>query len=417
MMNASAKSWSIGQFMRMLEKGTITYSNIYQRSYSWDRECECNLIASYVENYKIPPITCNRHTIAEDGTPMKNSIFDLLNGKQRITATFKYTSNEFPISDLRILQVNPEDSLTFTDEEKELLKYHVDDEGRERIDINGLYFEQLPSIIQTVVLARTLTCEYYDDLSKNEERQIIINANRGKKMSTAETTRIEMKSFVQILRIAEHPVFKVALTQKAIESYWNEKLVEQTYMMLYAKKVDFSTKAFRAFIINAEMTEEEESVLVSVFDRVLAIYDIVKEDSTKVAKNRILGKTHMTSMANIIRRSIIEDVPVNKVAMWLEYFYSGKRRASIDEGYNDNAGKATATSKSIGIRLDALERSYEEFIVGGKEIPTVDFKPVKPVRKSSSAEVLRTVVGEENEEESETETNSVLTDMNPSENE
>ena len=148
-MAAAAKVWSLEQMLRMLEKGTMTYSNIYQRSYVWDRETECNLVASFVEGRDIPAITANRHVgdDKKDGT-----LFDLLNGKQRMTASELFTKDKFEISNLRKLRLNPEDAIEFTEEEKELVHYGVDENGREMIDINGLTFSKLPEILQHVIM-------------------------------------------------------------------------------------------------------------------------------------------------------------------------------------------------------------------------------------------------------------------------
>lgn len=129
-MAASAKVWSLDQMLRMLEKGTMTYSNIYQRSYVWDREAECNLIASFVEGRDIPAITANRHV---DEGNKSGTLFDLLNGKQRLTASSLFKNNKFPISDLRRLKLNPEDAVELTEEEKEHLHYYVDKKGEKSL--------------------------------------------------------------------------------------------------------------------------------------------------------------------------------------------------------------------------------------------------------------------------------------------
>lgn len=399
-MAAAAKVWALDQMLRMLEKGTMTYSNIYQRSYVWDRETECNLIASLIEGRDIPAITANRHITANktDGT-----LFDLLNGKQRLTASEKFKNNEFQIADLRKLKLSKEDAIDLSPEEKESVHYYVDEEGREVIDINGLYFKDLPEILQRIILSRGIRIEYHDNMSREDERQTIINANSGKGMTTAEKLRVEMASFEQVVELAKHPIFQSALTAKAIAGYWNEKLVEQIYCMLYMDEPALDIKSFRPFIRDAEFTEEQVETIQKILDRLLEIYKIVSEnDKIKSAKTRILGKVHIITVAQFIKKSLDENVPVERMAAWMEYFFSGRKRATISDVYNEWASRNTNQKKSIEQRLNAMAESYDKYVTNGEEIPEV-IKPVKATKPAAKKETIRTVVNEESINKEETE--------------
>jgi len=399
-MAAAAKVWSLEQMLRMLEKGTMTYSNIYQRSYVWDRETECNLVASFVEGRDIPAITANRH-VGDD--KKAGTLFDLLNGKQRMTASELFTKDKFEISNLRKLRLNPEDAIEFTEEEKELVHYGVDENGREMIDINGLTFSKLPEILQHVIMGRMIRIEYHDNMSREDERLTIINANSGKGMTTAEKLRVEMASFEEVIELAKHPVFQSALSEKAIASYWNEKLVEQIYCMLYMDEPALDIKSFRPFIRDAEFTEEQVETIQKILDRLLEIYKIVSEnDKIKSAKTRILGKVHIITVAQFIKKSLDENVPVERMATWMEYFFSGKKRATISDVYNEWASRNTNQKKSIEQRLNAMAESYDKYVTNGEEIPEV-IKPVKATKSAAKKETIRTVVNEESINKEETE--------------
>ena len=75
MIAQAAKTWNVLQFVKMVEHGTITFSNIYQRSYVWDKDRECKLFASLVESFPIPAINASRHTAEKKGDP---GVYDLL---------------------------------------------------------------------------------------------------------------------------------------------------------------------------------------------------------------------------------------------------------------------------------------------------------------------------------------------------
>ena len=411
-MSASAKVWPLSQMLRMLEKGTMSYSNIYQRCYVWDRETECNLMATLIEGRDIPAITANHIVNQEENT----NYYDLLNGKQRITASQLFRDNQYPISNLRKLKVNPEDAIDFTDEEKELLHYEVDEKGSVLIDVNGFYFKDLPPILQNTMMSRMIRIEYRDNMSREDERQTIINANSGKGMTTAEKLRVEMASFEQIINLAKHPVFTVALTEKAIAGYWNEKIVEQIYCMLYMDEPALDTKSLRPFIREAVMTPEQEKEISAILDRFLDIYEDVMTRNMRYAKARILGKIHMVSMAPFIKRSIDEDVPLERMARFMEYFFSGKKRATLSNEYNEWASTNTAQKKSIEKRFTAVNAYYEEYIVGEKEIPEVIYSEPKKAGKEKE-KVIRTVVTSDlTEKSAESANDDTGNDLNVTEN-
>ena len=108
MIAQAAKTWNVLQFVKMVEHGTITFSNIYQRSYVWDKDRECKLFASLVESFPIPAINASRHTAEKKGDP---GVYDLLNGKQRVTALTKIFGGEVRCQNLWRLRLNPEDPL------------------------------------------------------------------------------------------------------------------------------------------------------------------------------------------------------------------------------------------------------------------------------------------------------------------
>jgi len=370
----AAKSWTVKQLLKMLEGETISFSDIYQRSYVWDISRESNLIGSLIENYAIPALSCNRN-VPQAGSKDKAQ-YNLLNGKQRLSALDRIVKDQVKMQDVRRLKLDPEYPLTFTDEEKTLLQWIVE-EGEQTIDINGLSFGEFPKELQDLILGRMLRVEYYENMTREEERQMIINLNSGKGMSNIERDRIEMASFIEILRIASHPIFKVALSESAIARYFNEDISRKAYVMLHMAEPNFNTKVLRPYMRDAIVTLEQEQEIVDVFDRILAAYDIVKERNAKISK-RFVVKIHITNMVPVIKRSLDENVPLERMAKWLEYFFSGKKSASISDVYNHNSGTNTGAAQSIRLRVAELTKSYEEFIVKGSVIPDIEQRVVKP---------------------------------------
>ena len=111
------------------ESNTITISVFYenyllnkynfdpacQRKSVWNEERESFLIDSIMKNFSIPPIFLHQKINDENG----KTIYDVIDGKQRLTSIIKFIENKIPLPD----------------------DYSDDDFGDERL--NGLKFEDL----------------------------------------------------------------------------------------------------------------------------------------------------------------------------------------------------------------------------------------------------------------------------------
>ena len=355
MIAQAAKTWNVLQFVKMVEHGTITFSNIYQRSYVWDKDRECKLFASLVESFPIPAINASRHTAEKKGDP---GVYDLLNGKQRVTALTKIFGGEVRCQNLWRLRLNPEDPIDLTDEEKEFLKYGEEyDEGQliHTIDVNGLTYNELPLSIRTVMASRMMRIEYNDNLTREEERRIIINANSGKGMSAIERTRIEMRSFETLLKLSKHPIFN-CLSESAIKGYVNEDICLKMWIVLYTEDPSLETKEVRPLARTAIITEDQMKEIWSILCR---LEEIAKRVDKPNVKKRILARLHMSTLAPIVKRSIDDQISIEEMTYWLSHFFSGTKRASINEKYNEAARISTAQRGSVRTRLHELEEAYE----------------------------------------------------------
>lgn len=65
----------------------------------------------------------------------------------------------------------------------------------------------------------------------------------------------------------------------------------------------------------------------------------------------------------IIHQSIVDAIEVEKVAAWIEEFFSPIKEASIMEKYNKNAKIGSAKAEAIKAREDALEESYSRYMM------------------------------------------------------
>ena len=87
--------------------------------------------------------------------------------------------------------------------------------------------------------------------------------------------------------------------------------------------------------------------------------EIAKRVDKPNVKKRILARLHMSTLAPIVKRSINDQISIEEMTDWLSHFFSGTKRASINEKYNEAARISTAQRGSVRTRLHELEEAYE----------------------------------------------------------
>lgn len=83
--------WTIQTILRMHGGKEIVLQPDYQRFYIWDSKKEQGLIDTILREYPVPPIWVWRHF-----TDGKKSIYEIIDGQQRLTCIKRYLANEFP---------------------------------------------------------------------------------------------------------------------------------------------------------------------------------------------------------------------------------------------------------------------------------------------------------------------------------
>ena len=322
-------TWTAKQLDKMSRKGTINFDNSVQRGYVWDVARKSLLIHSMLVGYPIPPL----YAAKNDNT------YDMLDGKQRTSSISDYLWGNFALAE--VPEVELEDGTT--------------------IDISGKLFSELPEELQDVILSYTLTVYYFDGITDDEVAEMFFRLNNGKAMTAIELTRVKAKSLAAIKSLADHQVFKDALTEKALSKYTNEDMVIKSWAMLYVQDPSFETKDLRPMIETADITEEEQEELNRVFDRMLEVSKRVEDHNPRIAK-RILTRTHFISLVPIIAQSIKDNKQPEQIAEFVEHFFAGKRQTTISKDYNNNATRGSAKREAIRKRRAALENSFRSYV-------------------------------------------------------
>lgn len=322
---------TVRAYIEKIEIGEITFDIDIQRAYVWkDVEQKSGLIQSLIVNDIIPPFIFNK----VDG------VFEGMDSKQRSYTIHKFLKDEFVLKGVVPIEVINEDG--------EL----------EELDINGLKYSQLPECIQNAIKEYNLSIWYLTDADQEQVSRNFCNLNNGKSINAATLNRIKAKSKNQITKMSKHPIFKEALSQTALDGHVDEDLVIKAHALLYADEPSTDTKWIRPYMKVVDITETEEKELISVFDVIMKIHNLIEDK--KVAK-RIYTRTHMISIVPVIAQSIADRRTDKEMMEWFIHFFAGKKSATISSVYNSAAGSGSGKKDAVKKRLDEIKKSYDNF--------------------------------------------------------
>lgn len=333
-------------FVKMNEKGTLSFDNAYQRAFCWKNTAKDNkmsmLVDSMLRGFAVPPMYCNCIKEAD-----KDAIYDFIDGRQRTTTVIKFLNNEFELIGLD----------TFEDED-----------GNE-MDLNGLTFSQLPEDMQDVFKTYSFTVYYYENMDNDTFAEMFSRLNNGAQMKAIEKTRVAAKSFNTIKELGNHELFDIALTENAKRNYTNEDIAIKTHMMLYNDRPCLDTKEIRPYVVETEFTDEEADMINTVFDTILACYNNIREAANendvktynKIAK-RLITRTHLISVTPLVRDCLENGVSTDTLTKFFLTFFNGRRSATNDARYNSHCTSGSGHETAVEARLNAINEAWNNFI-------------------------------------------------------
>lgn len=331
------------QISKMIDNGLIVFDSLIQRGLVWNNDQKSLFIHSMIEDYIIYPMVARK----EERNGEK--VYSVTDGKQRLLGTVNaYLNNKFALTNI------PE----------------VELDDKSLVDINGMYFKDLPEEIQDAINSFTLTIYYYEDISEDQEADIFFRINNGSKLTNIEINRAKCKSLNDVDILGHHELFTTSLTEKAFEKYTHEELVIKSYIMMTSNTPCLENKYVKKVMENAEFTEDDIYNLTAVFDRILNTYKtlISDESDEKIAKKnkriakRLIGRTHMLSVIPMVKRSLDENVSSDVFNAWVKNFFSGSKSVTKYEEYNTRCTSGSSSIGAIKVRLDIVKKDYEEFM-------------------------------------------------------
>ena len=337
----SSITWTCKQIVKMIEKDTISFKNVVQRSFVWERQRMSELIWSIIMGYPIPPIYAERGESVND----KIKIYDVMDGQQRNTTIYKYIKDEFALTELKPIP-------------------YLDENGNEcTVDISGKKFSELEEELQDVIKDATITVKYYDDLDQSQKAEMFRRLNNGKPLSAKSRTLASAKNIGSLLNIGTHKLFHEMLTDKARDNKNHAVLVVKAWTMLNreVEDVSFASKEFNPMIENVNITEQEKTELVSVFDYIVNVHDELVENKEKSVAKKLYTETHLVSLIPYISKSMDGNVSEAMFAEWLVNFFKTENNTEVHDKYMEACSHGIARNANVVARHNALGESYKEF--------------------------------------------------------
>lgn len=335
----SSISWSAKQLKNMIANGKIDFDHIIQRSYVWERKRKSALIESMILGYPIPPVFAKR---VDDGTGKRGgNIYSIMDGKQRLSTVAQFLNDEFALTELP--------PVTYMDE-----GLNTECET----DISGMKFSELPEAIKDQLSSTIFSVTYFDNLTKEEERELFKRLNAGKPLSTKSRLLASCSDIEGLLDVGSHELFDDMLTDKAKDNKNQVTLVMKVWCMMNMpiEEVSFEGKDFNPLFETASISDVERLKLDKVFGMIHDTHLTLVENKEKAVAKKLYTETHMISLVPFFEKAIESGIEVNTMADWLIDFFG-----SHNEQYDIAAGNGSAKNSNIMVRNTVLAESFEQF--------------------------------------------------------
>jgi hypothetical protein len=343
----SSITWTCKQIVKMIDKETINFNNVVQRSFVWERHRMSELIWSIIMGYPIPPIYAERGETDND----KVKIYDVMDGQQRNTTIYKYLKDEFALTELKPIP-------------------YLDENGNEcTVDISGKKFSELEEELQDIIKDATITVKYFDNLEQYQKAEMFRRLNNGKPLSAKNRTLASAKNIEELLDIGSHQLFEEMLTEKSRANKNQAVIVAKVLTMLKEEiiSVSFASKHFNPAIEEMTITDGEKLELVKLFDYIVNVHDELKENKEKDVAKKLYTETHLVSLVPFIKAAINNNINEAMFGEFLINFFKTENDSDTYAEYMEACSNAIAKNASIVARHEALEKAYGKFFKENEE--------------------------------------------------
>lgn len=390
--------WKVSQISKMIEKGNISFDNIVQRSYVWEQERKSRLIESILLGYPIPSVYAKK---GEDG-------FDVLDGKQRLSAEGDFISDRYSLTGLDLFCIGEEplsDSVDFSDDElKDFEKFDkngelIHESGKVYIDLNKKRFSELPMYIRNTIANFKMNVSYFEDLTIEEEREMFKRLNAGKPLTAKERNIANCADLNNVMNLSKSELIQRMFTSKGLERKNYVSVIMKIWAICFndIETISFESKIFNKIIEAAKIDNDEMSKLKELFDYIVDVHQSIVVHSDKKTAKKLYTETHLVSVAPFMLKAMEENIDTPYMADWFISFFGNNSETSNSAEYNEVAKSGSARPESIRRRNASLEESYNNFF-SNMELDQEEHDTEKTTHEETESDEFMNVPDEYTEE-------------------
>ena len=252
------KSMSVNQICKMIKSGKISFENPLQRpAGQWKIDDQSLLIDSLI-TMCVPDIFALNYMDKDNNY---NRMFDIIDGKQRLSSIASYIENKWALTKLNPIQLEP---------------------NGEIYDISGKKFMELPEDIREEIKDYMLDFKIIE-LEGNEDdkkvvKELFLRLNNEKPVSQEHKTFIEANSNIQefVRRIIlEHKLFREIsyFTPSSIKKSDKEMTIMQSIILVSGIEYkSFRNKDIKKALLENEISKEILELTEKLFDDIVKIF-------------------------------------------------------------------------------------------------------------------------------------------------
>lgn len=322
------KSYSVGQVCKMINNGRISFENPLQRpADQWKIEDKSLLIDSLLRMY-VPDVYA---LYCMDKNKNYNHVYDIIDGKQRLTTIASYIANEWALTNLKPIQL---------------------ESTGEVYDISGKKFSELPEdakeeIKEYMLDFKIIELEGNDD-EKSVVEDIFYRLNNGKPVSQEHLTLVKANHNVQnfVRRIVtEHKLFKEVsyFTPTSIKKSDREMTIMQSIILISGLEYrSLKTKDVKKVIHETEISDQVLECTEEAFDGIVKIFPEYYKQVSKI---------NIPILAYIISKT--SETNKEKTFYLIQKYFKKDMRPG--DKYKSFCMSSTATKNNVKGRIISLE--------------------------------------------------------------
>jgi len=322
------KLMAVEKICEMITKGRVSFENPNQRSADqWNKENKSLLIDSLLRPYVIIPDIIALHCMDKNNN--YNRVFDIIEGKQRLTTIASYIANEWALTKLKPINI-----------------------AGEVHDISGKKFIELPECIKEEIKECELSFIIIELEDKHDENDIVedifYRLNNGKICSKEHLALVKaganIKDFARRM-VDNHKLFTniAHFTSSNCKNSIREMTIMQSIILLS----DLNYKTFRNKDVQLFFEENEisEDVLILTEKAFAEIVKIFPEFNDKISKTNIPILTYIISK--------LSDENKDEAYRLIKKYFSNDARKG--DKYSSFCGKSNAQKNFIKGRIATLQ--------------------------------------------------------------